>query len=165
MYSYICLGEKLGLYSESQKSAPPSLLVSFDAWYEKLMFVFIQNVTFYYHNNHDLCPFAVSLALYLCVYSFRIPLLPCFSSWFLKFVFRPPFTISLFFVSSTSALPTYSFDVTSVSIVDSGTLHSSKSACIFWRYSLQRNICITLHFSEAEIWIWLQVRATNSGNL
>jgi hypothetical protein len=86
---YICLGEKLGLYWGSQKSAPPSLLVSFDAWYEKLMFVFIENVSFDYHNNHDLCPFAVSLtlSLSLCVYSLRIPFLLCFSSWFLKLCF------------------------------------------------------------------------------
>ena len=129
---YICVREKLGLYWGSQKSAPPSLLVSFDAWYEKLMFVFIENVTFYYHNNHDLCPFAASLSLYLCVYSIRVPFLPRFSSRFPKlFFFGPRLTMSLFFVSSTPALHTYSFDVSSVYMVDSGTLHSSKSAHIF----------------------------------
>jgi hypothetical protein len=44
-----------------KKATPPLLLVSFDARYQKLMFVFKTDLTLDYHSKYEVCRVTISI--------------------------------------------------------------------------------------------------------
>lgn len=128
------------------KSAPPSLLVSFDACYEKkLMFVFIHNVIFYYHNNHDLYPFSVFLPLCLFI--------------------SATFSDSIFFLISKLGFSTSSHDLFAFRFQYLRFVHlfvccvlgkysifrHSSELSLYWSFFLHRNISLYTFFRRRNL--------------